>query len=481
MTTNPVTEEDTTVRAGTVWKQPSAWLVVVVGCVLAALSTLSYLVPATDPEDHLHRLPLILVSEDQGVTTADGTRVDLGTQLVRGITRAAARDDRVEWTVVADRADAERALTDQEAYAALAVPRDFTRTSLSLLTAGGSAERPTLTVLTHRGVGGMAASMSDKAARETAAKASTRLGAQLVTRATATAADGATGNPAAGATDRTGGSAPDAAPVGTRTQGAAAGPGFLTLLHDPVQIMAEQHPVDAVPASSGGIVPLYLAVALLISGLLPATLLTMLIDARLGYLPLEVGPRRLLKPVVGIARSSTFLAKAGIGAVMGFTAGAVVAWVGLGSAGIDAQAPGPLVVFCGLACAAVTLLTLALFAVLGAPGQILALLLVTLIGIPLSGGAVPPEALPARLDALGQLLPARHVFEGARSLLFYGGDAPRVTTAWLVMGAYALGSVLLGLLGSHFYDRRGYRRAHEHEMTPRPTAHPAPEPLPRPS
>ncbi|WP_159674792.1 ABC transporter permease [Streptomyces mexicanus] len=471
MTTNPNTKEDTAVRAGTVWKQPRAWLVVIVGCVLAALSTLSYLLPATDPEGRLHRLPLILVSEDQGVTAADGTRVDLGAQLVRGITRAAARDDRVEWTVVADRAAAERALAGQDAYAALDVPRDFTRTALSLLSVESSAERPTLTVLTHRGVGGMAASMADKAVRATAAKASIQLGTQLVARAT-------TGKEATGGPTTTARRTSEAARAGAQPRSAAAGPGFLALLHDPVQVTAEQQPVNAGSAPSGGTVPLYLAVALLISGLLPASLLTMLVDARLGYVPLEIGPRRLLKPIVAIARSSTFLAKAVIGAVMGFAAGAVVAAVGLASVDLGAQAPGRLVVFCGLACAAVTLLTLALFAVFGAPGQILALLVATLIGIPLSGGAIPPEALPAGLDTLGRLLPARHVVEGVRSLLFYGGDARQLTTAWLVMGAYAFGSVLLGLLGSHFYDRRGYRRAHEHD---RPVVHPAPEPLPRPS
>lgn len=470
---NPAAAEDADARAGTVWKQPRAWLVVVVGCVLAALSTLSYLGPATDPEGHLHRLPLILVSEDEGATAADGTKADLGAQLVDGITRAAAPDDRVEWTVVTDRARADRALADQDAYAALDVPRDFTRRSLSLLTARGSAERPTLTVLTHRGVGGMAASMADKVVRATAAKASAGLGTRLVTRAMAAGR--------AGGDVTAAGRASDVHLADARQRSAAAPPGFLALLHDPVRIEAEQQPVSAGPAPSGGTVPLYLAVALLISGLLPASLLTMLVDARLGYVPLEIGPRRLLRPIVGIARSSTFLAKAAIGAVMGFAAGAVVAGVGLAGVEPGARAPGLLVVFCGVACAAVTLLTLALFAVFGAPGQILALLVVTLIGIPLSGGAIPPEALPAGLDALGRLLPARHVVEGVRSLLFYGGGGPRLTTAWLVMGAYAVGSVLLGLLGSHLYDRRGYRRAHEHELTSRPAARPVPEPLPRPS
>lgn len=469
--THPMTKGDTDMRAGTVWKQPRTWLVAVVGCLLAALSTISYLGPASDPEGQLHRLPLVLLSEDEGARTADGTTVNLGAQLVRGITRAAAEDDRIRWTVVTERGDAERKLDDQDAYAVLAVPPNFTASSLSLLAAGPSARRPTMTVLSHQGVGGMAASMADKAARRTAAAASEQLGERLT--AQARAADKAATAAAAKAATATGPTAADT-PDRARTQPAHAGAGFLALLHDPLRITAEQRPEDTGSAPSGGTVPLYLAVALLISGLLPASLLTMFVDARLGYLPLEIGPRRLLLPVVRIARSSTFLAKAVIGTVMGFAAGAVVAEVGRASTDLAPQAPGLLVVFCGSVCAAVTLLTLALFAVFGAPGQVVALLVVTLVGIPLSGGAIPPEALPAHLDTLGSLLPARHAVEGIRTLLFFGSDTPQLTTAWLVTGAYALGAVALGLLGSHFYDRRGYHRAQAHELTPPSHSQPAP-------
>ncbi|OIJ63968.1 hypothetical protein [Streptomyces mangrovisoli] len=56
------------------------------------------------------------------------------------------------------------------------------------------------------------------------------------------------------------------------------------------------------------------------------------------------------------------------------------------------------------------------------------MLLVTLV-------AVPPGALPAHLDTIGRLLPARHVVEGIRSLMFYGSGTRQVTTAWTALTA----------------------------------------------
>lgn len=53
-------------RASTIWKQPLAWVLTLLGCVVAAVSTLSYLGPAADPEKHLRDLPVVLVTEDQG-------------------------------------------------------------------------------------------------------------------------------------------------------------------------------------------------------------------------------------------------------------------------------------------------------------------------------------------------------------------------------------------------------------------------------
>ncbi|MGW3287163.1 ABC transporter permease [Streptomyces sp. NPDC001002] len=461
-------------RATTVWKQPRAWIVVLLGSLLAALATVSYLGPAADPEGHLHDLPLVLVSEDAGATGPAGA-VNLGRQVTQKVSAADARDDRVEWTVVPTRAAAEKALAREDAYAALVVPGDFSRRSLSLLGAGQDVHRPVLEVLSHRGVGPMAASMADKAVRQAAATVSQQVGTQLSTQATKSAAKSSQATKpttkhaeaAKPATD----SAQTAQPPTAQT--APTAPGFLALLRDPVEVKATvQQTAGGSAGSTSGTIPLYFTVALLISGLLPATLLTMLVDARLGYLPLEIGPRRLLRPVVRISRSATFLAKALLGTVMGFAAGAVVAAVGLYSTGIDTSAQAELVPFCGAACAATALVTLALFAVFGMPGQVLALLLVTLVGIPLSGGAIPVEALPGALDTLGGLLPARHVADGVRSLMFFDDDGVRSSHAWAALAAYAAGAVVVGLSLSHWYDRRGYHRARAHEF--QPTAHPEP-------
>ncbi|MER8043656.1 ABC transporter permease [Streptomyces sp. NPDC094032] len=425
-------------RAATVWKHPLAWVLTLLGCVVAAVSTLSYLGPAAAPEEHLHGLPLALVTEDQGARGPAGT-VDFG-ELAAGKLERATDGGRLSWRRVGTRAEAERLLDDQEVYAALVVPADFSRRSLGLLGGPGAAgPRPSLEILGHTGTAGVASSMAGRALRTAAAQVSRQVGGALTARA---------------------------AKPGT------ASPGFLALLGDPVQVKETTLSTGgATGGSTSGAVPLYFAIALLVSGLVPASLLTMLLDSRLGYLPLEVGPRRRQLPAVRITRTATFLAKALPAAVMGFAAGAVVALLTLWTTGLDASDGTRFVLFAGVACASVTLVTLALFTVLGAPGQVVALLLLTLLGIPLSGAALPVEALPGALDTLGGLLPARHIAAGARSLLFFrGGDVS--TRAWLVMAGYGLGALALGLGVSRWYDRRGYHRAAEHEFRHRP----APEP-----
>ncbi|MFD5413364.1 ABC transporter permease [Streptomyces nojiriensis] len=441
-------------RASTIWKQPLAWVLTLLGCVVAAVSTLSYLGPAADPEKHLRDLPVVLVTEDQGARGPAGA-VNLGERVAGKITQA-ADDGRVRWRQVATRAEAERVLDGQDAYAALVVPADFSQRSLALLGGPGPAgRRPSLEILGHTGTAGMAASMADKALRQAATRVSRQVGGELMAQL------------------------PDPA----KASAAAPSAGFLALLQDPVEV---KQTVRSMSGASGGpasgAAPLYFAIALLVSGLVPASLLTMTVDSRLGYVPLEVGPRRRQRPAVRITRTATFLAKSLPAAVMGFAAGAVVALLCLWITGLDPSDGVQLVLFAGTACASVTLVTLALFAALGAPGQVVALLLLTLLGIPLSGAALPVEALPGTLETLGGLLPARHIAAGARTLLFFrSGDVS--VQAWLVVAGYGLGSLVLGLGISRWYDRRGYHRAAEHEFQIRPAADPDPVagPVPVPS
>ncbi|MEU8541824.1 ABC transporter permease [Streptomyces sp. NPDC048717] len=419
-------------RATTLWRQPRAWMAVIVGGLLASLITLAYIGPAADPQAHLRDLPLVLVNADEGAG-AGGSTVRLGTDLGTRVQAAAREDGRIAWTLV-DSLPAARGLLERgEASGALVIPPDFTRKSLSLATPGARPERPTMTVLTNEGAGSVASSMAEKAARQTAGQASEALGAQLIARAGAT----------------------------------RLGADRLLLLQDPVRT-ATKPGLPTSGATAGGAMTLYLTIALLLAGLLPAVLLTMTVDASLGYSPLEMGPRRSVRPVVRIARTSTFVAKAGIGAVTGFAAGSAVIAVALWGLDVEPDRPAQLWLFAGLSCAAVTLLTLALFAVFGMAGQIVALLMVTLVGIPLSGGTIPVQAQPGFAAAVGDFLPARHVAEGVRSLLFFDGLGPNLSRAWLVMGAYAIVAFLVGLVVARLYDHRGFDRATAAELARHP-------------
>lgn len=426
-------------RATTLWKQPRGWLAVIVGSLLAAVITMAYIGPASDPQANVRDLPLVLVNADKGMRTGD-SGVSLGDDISTRIEQTAHRDGRVAWRTVDSLAAAERLLARDEAYAGLVLPRDFSRKAMSLVAPGGRPERPTMTVLTNEGAGGVASSMAEKAVRQTAAEASAGLAAQLTERAQA-----------------------------AKAAKAASGPGAdrLLLLQDPVRTLTEPGQTTS-GAAAGGSMTLYLTIAVLLAGLLPAMLLTLMVDASLGYGPWEMGPRRTLRPLVRIARTSTFAAKAGIGTVTGFAAGSTVIAVAVWGLGVEPDQPLQLWMFAGMACAAITQLTLALFAVFGMAGQVLALLTVTLLGVPLSGATIPVEAQPGFAASMGGFLPARHVTEGIRSLLFFDGLGSGLGLAWAVLGMYAVGAFLVGLVVSRLYDRCGFDRATQLELAQQP-------------
>ncbi|WP_338674577.1 ABC transporter permease [Streptomyces sp. SCSIO 30461] len=419
-------------RATPLWKQPRGWLAVIVGSLLAAVITMAYIGPASDPQANVRDLPLVLVNADEGVRAGD-SGVRLGSDISTQIERTAHRDGRVAWRTVGSLQAAEQLLARDEAYAGLVLPRDFSRKAMSLVAPDGRPERPTMTVLTNEGAGGVASSMAEKAARQTAAETSASLGTQLTERMQA-----------AKATAR-----PDAA--------------RLLLLQDPVRTLTEPGQTTS-GAAAGGSMTLYLTIAVLLAGLLPAMLLTMVVDAALGYGAWEMGPRRTLRPLVRIARTSTFAAKAGIGAATGFAAGSAVIAVAVWGLDVEPDQPLQLWMFAGMACAAITQLTLALFAVFGMAGQLLALLTVTLLGVPLSGATIPVEAQPGFAASMGELLPARHVTEGIRSLLFFDGLGSGLGRAWAVLVIYAVGAFLVGLVVSRLYDRCGFDRATQLEL-----------------
>ncbi len=83
-------------------------------------------------------------------------------------------------------------------------------------------------------------------------------------------------------------------------------------------------------------------------------------------------------------------------------------------------------------------------ALLGAPGQFLALVLMV-VQLVTAGGTFPWQTIPEPLHWLHQILPMSYAVDGLRQLM-YGGDPARATTDVLVLAAYLVGALLLTTL-----------------------------------
>jgi len=138
---------------------------------------------------------------------------------------------------------------------------------------------------------------------------------------------------------------------------------------------------------------------------------------------------------------------------------ALVVAVAVGLLGMDAPNVADLWLFTWLCAASVAAGTLALFAILGTQGQLVALLLFVYLGLASSGGTVPVQALPSPLKLFSQVEPLRQILSGTRSILYFGaaGDAG-LTRGIIAAMAGLIFWLLLGAMIVRWYDRKGLQR-----------------------
>jgi ABC-type multidrug transport system permease subunit len=247
-----------------------------------------------------------------------------------------------------------------------------------------------------------------------------------------------------------------AALAGTRAATGAA----RALLADPIAVVTNQY--RPLPANSAlGASAFYLALLILMCGFLAGTIVHVSVDAALGYATTEFGPRWRQAQPLPISRLRTLLVKWTIGwAVTAATSGLMLA-VAVGAMGTDAPHPVLLWLYSWLCSASVAAGTIVLFAVLGTPGQMVAILVFIYAGLASAGGIVPLEALPAFLRWLSQVEPLRQILAGTRAILYFDAAG----AAGLTRGVYSAGAGLLfwlvvGLLVVRWYDRRRLYRMH---------------------
>ncbi|SNQ47653.1 conserved membrane hypothetical protein [Frankia canadensis] len=416
------------VRARHLLRQRAVWVLpLVLASVVVAAMTALYLGSAVDPQVHVRGLPVEVVNGDRRATL--GTEhVDLGKLIEDGLRTSPAVSHRLRLELVT-LPEAERAMSRGHAYATIVIPPDFTASLLAKagLPTTGTTGDGSLQLLTNPRAGTLAVSLATGILQPAVARASRAVSAQL------TAAAGA----------------------GTQDVATTA------FLANPVTVTTSQfHPPP--DDSALGLSAFYLALLTLMCGFLTGTILHGTVDAALGYGASEVGPRWTQLQPKAISRWRTLLIKWAMVAVL--TAVVTGFMIAVAAGGLSMDAPHPLLLwlYTWLCAASVAAGTIVLFAALGTPGQLAALLLFVYAGLASAGGTVPIEALPPFFRLLSEAEPLRQILTGDRAILYFDAQADAGLTRGVVAAAIGLACWLLaGTLIVRWYDHRAM-----HRMTP---------------
>jgi YhgE/Pip-like protein len=390
-------------RAVELLRRKPVWIApILIGVVLIGLMTTLYLGSAVDPIDHMHGLPVSLVEEDQPPEpTLEGKELDAGATLMKALLDSPEVSKKLS-IHVESLAAAEDRMGRGASYATLVVPPAFSRDAARF-----SREHvPTVELLSNQRAGTTGASLAS----------------------------------------------------GVLTPAVKA---FSEAIKTPVVVEATQY--RPLPTKAAlGLSAFYTSLLILMSGFIGATIINSFLDGALGFAPTEVGPKWMMSRPTLITRWQTLLAKWGMAVVLTGIFVAVFLFVAVVLLGMDAPSPLLLWVYGWFGAATVAIGTLALFAVLGTPGQLVGLLLFVYLGLASAGGTVPLQALPGFFAAISHADPLRQILGGVRSILYLEARAD----AGLAEGAIATAIGLLFWLGFGAFFTRRYDKAGRDRLDP---------------
>lgn len=144
----------------TLIKQKLVWVLPLIVAAVIFVFSLA-MIPTINPTPV--RLPIALVSEDQGVTLPNGTATNMGETLTGMIkqqtsSKASADGPAIEWVHVNTEKEAMSGLDEQKYYAALVVPADFSQNQATLLTE--KPVQPQLRIYVNQGMSASASTMA---------------------------------------------------------------------------------------------------------------------------------------------------------------------------------------------------------------------------------------------------------------------------------------------------------------------------------
>ncbi len=413
------------VRARTILGLPLVWVfpLVIPGIMIGLVSAI-YIGSVINPAGHLHGLPVRVVDEDVGATTAAGHLV-LGQSVVQALEHAKGVTSRLAIEVTTFR----RARADMDgggAYATLVIPSTFTASAL--LDAGyalpaGTRPPPTPVVqlLENSRLGSLGVGLAAGVLTPAVDDISKLIGAELTAKS---------------------------------TSAVRANRELAAQVANPISLEVVSY--RPLPAHSAlGLSAFYVSLIAILAGFLGGTMINSAIDGALGYAATDVGPRWKMRVPLRISRLQTLLTKWVVALAAAPLLAAIVVAVAVGAFGMYAPEFGLLWALLTLATLMVEVGTLALFAAFGSMGQLVAMVIIVYLSLASSGGTIPVQALPGFFRVVSAVEPLRQLLGGARDVLYFGArwDAG-LAHAVLVLGIELVFWVVFGTAFTRWYDRR---------------------------
>lgn len=407
-------------------------------CGLFFLLSFMYLGGTADPQAHAKYVPVAVVDQDEGASleTPIGVRnLDVGNQITAGLLQ------NNDWTKirlhVVSAEEAEKGLRDGSYFGVIHMPAELSGNVVDLVeaaateagAAGDVPEAAGITLEYSPRVSIVSGQVMNTMAEQMRESFRERMGTTVLENSRLLAeAEG-------------------------RTVGAAA---QLTL-EDPVKIdVVAWNPLPE--GVSNASLPMFYALVVILAGFTGAMIISALLDARLGFVPLEIGPLALHVHVAPFGRLQTLVRKWAVTLVTAPLVSGLTLWVAhiVGMTGYDAW---HMFWFSNLVIVAVGVCAHTIIAAIGNAGLLVNLVLFVVLGIPTSGGATPTQMLPPLFAAIGTLQPMHQAYLGLRSIMFFDSswDAGLGHAVWVLAG-WLIAGVVVGVAVTLVYERMGMRR-----------------------
>jgi YhgE/Pip-like protein len=412
------------VRAVQVLRNKKIWIApILLAAVFTAVMATVYFGSVVNPTGHLHGLPVMIVDQDTGAVV-DGHHENVGASLTSALEHSSGVTSHLELTSRTLQ-QAEAQMDKGGAYATLVIPATLTRSVL--LAAGVSTPGATppataaVQLKENSRLGMLGVNLANGVISPAIARISPQIGSHVSSLATPATKDN---------------------------------PILAERVANPITLTTTTY--RPLPDYSAlGLSAFYIALLGLIAGFVGATLINASVDSGLGYASSQLGPWFKQRRPVAINRRRTFLVKWAIAAVAAPLLTGIVILVAVGILGM--YAPNVLLLWGLLALAALMIATgtLALVAIFGSIGQLLAMILLIYLSIASAGGTVPIQALPGVLQTVGHVEPLRNTLMGTRAILYFGarGDAG-LTTSLIVLVCEIAFWAALGLAATFWYDHK---------------------------